>query len=81
MLHLLEEQQRELQLNSKTNNNQSCQKIKMYLSNNQGFKEATFIQTGMRARDVEMGREARRRSAVWRGNGGRKSGPTFMYSG
>ena len=29
----------------------------IWKSNNQGFKEATFIQTGRRGGDVEMGRE------------------------
>ena len=43
MLHLLVQPQLDL----KTNNNQNCQKNQaVWKSNNQGFKEDTFIQTG-----------------------------------
>ena len=37
-----------------------------YLEVQQGFKEATFNQTGMRGGYVEVGREARR-DTVWHG--------------
>ena len=46
----------------------------MWKSNNQGFKEATFIQMDRREGDTEMGREARRHSVAW-GGGGRMEGP------
>ena len=37
----------------------------MWKSNNQGFKEATFIQMDRREGDTEMGRE----DTVWHGGG------------
>lgn len=80
MFHLLVEQQRELQLNLKTINNQNCQEIKMYLPNNHRFKEATFFQTGTRGRDMKTGRESRRCSVVWRRSGDGKNGPTIKCS-
>ena len=50
--------------------------------NNQGFKEATFIQIGRRGRVPEMGREVQRFSMALRGSGGSGTdGPTFMYGG
>ena len=51
----------------------------VWKSNKQRFKEATFIQTGRRVGDLEMGREERRGGVEWRGS--RMSGPTFMYGG
>ena len=39
------------------------------MSNNQGFKEATLIQTGRRGGVAEMGRKACRHSVVQRGGG------------
>ena len=52
---------KKLQLNYKTNTTQNHQKIKLYgRPNNQGFKEAIFIQMGRRGRDAERGREVLR---------------------
>ena len=49
----------------------------MWKSDNQSFKEATFIYMGRRGRDMEIG-EARRCGMVQRGDGGGgMGGPTF----
>ena len=66
---------KKLQPDFKTNNNQDHQKIELWKSNNQGFKEAIFIQSGQRGRDVEMGGEAWRHDVVW--TEGEMGGPTF----
>ena len=41
--------------NLKTKNNQNCQKIKLWKSDNQGVKEETFIQTGRKGGDGQTG--------------------------
>ena len=47
----------------KTKNDQNCQKIKLWKSDNQGVKEETFIQTGRRGRDRQLGQ--REHAARW----------------
>ena len=42
----------------------------IWKSNHQGFKEATFIQTGRRGGDSEINGEVRRCGVVQRGGGG-----------
>ena len=60
--------------NLKTKNNQDCQKVKLWKSDNQGVKEETFILTG-RGRDGQAaGAESKRDKVV----AGRVGGPTFV---
>ena len=49
--------QQKLQLDYKTNITQIHQKSAVWKSDNQGFKEVTFIQTGRRDRDMWRGAE------------------------
>ena len=54
MLCLLAQLQKKLQADLKTSNTKNHQKIELYWkSDNQGFKEATFIQVGKRGRHTE----------------------------
>ena len=62
MLHLLAQPQEESQLTSKQKTPRTAIKLN-YKSNNQGFKEATFIQI---AGEVEMGSQSSE-DTVWHG--------------
>ena len=80
MLHLLVLPQRELQLNLKKHPELS-ENLTIWKSDNQGFKEATFVQMGRRGREAEMDGEVRRCSVAWRDSGsGRMGSPTFTCS-
>ena len=59
MLSLLAQLQKKLQLDYKTNITQKepSENLAVWKSNNQGFKEATYIQPGRRDRDTERGGE------------------------
>ena len=53
------------------NNTQNCQEIELYgKSNNEGFKEATFIQVGRRGGDAEAGRGVQRHRVARRSSSG-----------
>ena len=59
MPHLPAQPQQKLRLDYKTNIPQNCKKNQaIWKSNNQGFKEDTFIQMGRRSRDTEMHEKA-----------------------
>ena len=55
MLSLLAQLQKKLQLDYKTNITQKepSENLAVWKSNNQGFKEATYIQMGRRGRDMQ----------------------------
>ena len=82
MLHLLTQLQKNLQLDHIWVNKyhpEPSENRAIWKSDNQGFKEAKFIQTGRRGGDVDMHREAQSRSVAQRG--GRMGGPTFTCGG
>ena len=56
-----------LQLDCKTNITQIHQKIELKRSQNQGVKEATFIQIGRRGGDAEIQGDAWRGGKGWKG--------------
>ena len=65
MLHLLAQSQKELELDVKQHPEPS-ENWTVWKSDKQGFKEATFIQTGRRGGEAEMRREVWRAGEVQR---------------
>ena len=53
----------------------------MWKSNNEGFKEATFIHTGRRGRDPQRHQDGWRHGVAQRGAEAGTGGPTLMCGG